>query len=123
MQGGAGMITEKRLIIFSSEALLQALALYASAFPAKMPEGKPSRVWLKNIEPPIIGIEVAAKTDTRESELQLSQAELAALLIHFCRREKIPLPRTAEKSLAADNGQACLVLTKAIGSSNADEKV
>jgi hypothetical protein len=47
----------------------------------------------------------------RQQDLVVEGAELAAALILFCRRQKIPLPANATKSLEVYGGQLCLAFT------------
>lgn len=108
------MITETRQIAFSDEALMKAIALYAAGFPEKMPQGRLLKVQFRSIEPPTLTVVVEADGRTTEREVEFSRTEIAALLMHYCRRERIPLPRVSEKGLMVDKGRICLVITKTL---------
>ena len=47
-------------------------------------------------------------------DLAFTQGEIAAFLILFCRKSKIPLPRSADKFLEVENGCLSLVITKQV---------
>jgi hypothetical protein len=51
-------------------------------------------------------------------DLVFTQGEAAAFLILFCRKNKVPLPRSADKFLELDNGSLSLVITKQILTEN-----
>jgi hypothetical protein len=116
------MITERRQVIFSNDAVKEAVRLFASLHPDKMPHGQVRRVWTV-AEPELqllVQIEQAGARNLLE--IAFTQGEIAAFLILYCRRNKIPLPPNADKFLEIDNGSLSLVITKQILTENLSQK-
>jgi hypothetical protein len=106
------MITERRQIIFSNNALKEAVLLFRTAHPDLVPHGQLHRVWVA--ADPEVGVyaqfeQLGAR---RHNELRLGRREVAACVILYCRKHKIPLPRTADKFLEVEGGCVSLVITK-----------
>jgi hypothetical protein len=112
------MITERRQVIFSNEAVKEAVRLFASLHPDKMPHGQIRRVWTVS-EPELQLVVQVERVGARQLiDLAFTQGEIAAFLILFCRKSKIPLPRNADKFLEIENGCLSLVITKQILTEN-----
>src|SRR4051812_46873287 len=97
---------------FSRLSKLGGPSQVASLHPDKMPHGHVRRVWTV-AEPELqllVQIEQAGARNLLE--IAFGQGEIAAFLILYCRRNKIPLPRNADKFLEIDNGSLSLVITK-----------
>jgi hypothetical protein len=107
------MSSETRRITFTSEELVQAVANHRrdekQPFPASRVRG--STVTQTNGSALKVAFALDPSTGDGSKELELKPTEVGVALIKFCRLKKIPLPRLATKSLAADGGQICLVLS------------
>ncbi|HVT52669.1 MAG TPA: hypothetical protein VHE77_13915 [Dongiaceae bacterium] len=107
------MSSETRRITFTSEELVQAVANHRrdekQSFPGSRIRG--ARVSQHNGSDLKIAFMLDPSTGDGTKEIELRPTEVGVALIKFCRLKKIPLPRRASKSLAADNGQIALVLT------------
>lgn len=106
------MITETRMIGFSPEALTAAIRLFGEGAPQRLPAGQIRRVWARTGTPFALSCLVDAGDEPDVLTLELSPAEVAAILIHYCRQEGIPLPRHSDKHLKIDGDDLCLILTK-----------
>jgi len=106
------MITERRQILFSTEALKEAVLLLREAHPDRVPMGHVRRVWpLADPEPHLV-VQLEKAGARALHEHTLTEKELAAAVILLCRKVRIPLPRTADKYLDAEGGNLSLVITK-----------
>ena len=108
------MITEKRQILFSNDALREAVRHVASVMPDKVPHGMIRRVWLSEEPELLLFVQVEPLGARKLYEVSFRHSEIAAFLILFCRKLKVPLPRTAEKYLEVEGGNLSLVITKQI---------
>lgn len=108
------MIVENRRIIFSPEAVREAVKLYRESFPQKQPPGVLGPIILRNQAPLALGISVQAVGASNFREIEMAETEIAAMLILYCRRLKIPLPRASSKSMEAQNDSLVLSITKVL---------
>ena len=107
------MSSESRRITFTFEELTQAVANHRRdekrPFPSSRIRG--SKVSEVNGSGLKIAFVLDPSTGDGSKELELRPTEVGVALIKFCRLKKIPLPRQATKSLAADSdGRIVLVL-------------
>ena len=106
------MSSEIRRITFTSEELVQAVGNHRrdekQPFPGSRVRG--SRVTGANGSDLKVALVLDPSTGDGSKEIELRQTEVGVALIKFCRLKKIPLPRRASKSLAAENNQIVLVL-------------
>jgi len=107
------MSSETRRITFTSEELVQAVANHRrdekQPFPSSRVRG--AQVTQANGSGLKIAFALDPATGDGAKELELKPNEVGAALIKFCRLKKIPLPKRATKSLAANDGQIILVLS------------
>jgi hypothetical protein len=108
------MITERRQVIFSNDAVKEAVRLFATIHPDKMPHGHIRRVWFAAEPEMTLTVQFEPPGARQLHDMEFGQGEIAAFLILFCRKNKIPLPRTADKFLEVENGSLSLVITKQI---------
>ncbi|EWY40674.1 hypothetical protein N825_35235 [Skermanella stibiiresistens SB22] len=101
-------------MIFSNEAVREAVQLFATAHPDKMPHGQVRRVWTSPDPDLCLHVQIEKIGGRDLHEIRFGQDKIAAFLILFCRKNKIPLPRSAEKFLEIENGCLSLVITKRI---------
>jgi hypothetical protein len=108
------MSSETRRITFTSQELVQAVAKHRRDEKQLFPESRVrgARVTQANGSELKIAFALDPSTGDGSKEIELRPTEVGVALIKFCWLKKIPLPRRAVKSLAADNdGQIVLVLT------------
>jgi hypothetical protein len=108
------MIIDARHILFSPEAIRDAVKTYRELFPQKQPPGLLGPVFIRSTSPLQLGVHVQAMGALGYRELCMEASEVAAMLIIYCRVKKIPLPRNAEKSLEAQGENIGLMMTKAV---------
>lgn len=108
------MIVDSRHIMFSPEAIREAVKTYRALFPAKQPPGLLGPIVVRSAEPLTLGIKVQAMGSSVYREVEMDENEIAAMLIVFCRKLKIPLPRTANKSIELDGDNIALSVSKAM---------
>lgn len=102
------MIIETRELFFTNSALKKALAWYQKVpNQSDLPLGVVTTVTPKPGGGLVVQIQQSGATKSRD--ILFSASKTLALLLLFCRRQKIPIPRDASKELAsADDG---IVLT------------
>ncbi|HYC02778.1 MAG TPA: hypothetical protein VED40_05760 [Azospirillaceae bacterium] len=108
------MIVETRHITFSPDALREALRQYRSLFPEKQPPGQVGRIWIRSQSPLVLEVSIQAIGATNFRELQMGENEVGGMLILYCRKAKIPLPRAGTKSIEARGDSLVLTVSKAM---------
>lgn len=108
------MIVDSRHIMFSPEAIREAVKTYRELFPTKQPPGLLGPIVIRGSDPLVLGVKVQAMGSSTYREVEMDENEIAAMLIVFCRKIKIPLPRTANKSFEVDGENIALVVSKAM---------
>lgn len=103
------MITDRRQILFSSEALREAVRLYAATYPGKTPVGAVVDVQVTSADgQPNLVARFEQPGSRTLNDVRFGPHQVAAFLILLCRTLKIPLPRRAEKSLAVEGNSIVL---------------
>jgi hypothetical protein len=108
------MITERRQILFSNEALREAVVLLRDSYPDRVPMGQVRRVWTLGEAAPQLVVQLEKPGARALHEHVLSQREIAAAVILLCRKLKVPLPRSSDKYLEVEGGALSLVITKQV---------
>lgn len=108
------MIVDSRHIMFSAEAIREAVKTYRELFPAKQPPGILGPVIIRSSDPLMLGVKVQAVGSSNFREVEMDENEVAAMLIVYCRKLKIPLPRTADKSIEVEGENVALIVSKAM---------
>lgn len=108
------MIVDSRHIMFSPSAIREALKTYRELFPAKQPPGLVGPIIIRSADPLVLGVKVQAMGASNYREVEMEESEVAAMLIVFCRKLKIPLPRTANKSIEVEGENIALIVSKAM---------
>lgn len=102
------MIYEIRELTFTEDALRDAFAWYQEAPNQKdMPHGV-----IAAVTPlPGGGVKVTLQQAgaSRMREVHFPSSRLLMVLLYFCRKQRVPIPRDAEKTLSAD--EAGIILT------------
>jgi hypothetical protein len=100
------MITERREVDFEAEALMAVVAgspRAAAAF--GLARGQPQAVIF---EPQNQSVRFVFPGGGHAHSVSLDSARLGALLVGFCLRMRMPLPRKAEKSIRVEPGMVVL---------------
>lgn len=105
------MITERRQITFSVEALKDVLDAFRRTFPDRVPHGSIRRVWLDEAPEATLCAQIEQSGARTLHEVRYGRPEIAAFLIFYCRQRRIPLPRSSYKFIEVDNGDLSLILT------------
>lgn len=108
------MIVDSRHIQFSPEAVRAAVKTFRELFPQKQPPGLLGPIMIRSDNPLILGVKIQAMGSSVYREIEMEEAEVAAMLIIYCRKMKIPLPRAAEKSMEVDGDRIALIVSKAM---------
>ncbi len=108
------MIVDSRQIQFSAEALKDAVKTYRELFPQKQPPGLLGAVMIRGINPISLGVKVQAMGSRVYREIEMAESEVAAMLILYCRKLRIPLPRTADKAIKVQGDNIALIVSKTL---------
>lgn len=108
------MIVDSRHIMFSPEAIREALKSFRELFPTKQPPGLLGPIVIRSADPLVLGVKIQATGSSTYREVEMEESEVAAMLIVFCRKIKIPLPRTANKSIEVEGENIALIVSKAM---------
>ncbi|MFY8092943.1 MAG: hypothetical protein ACOVN0_05600 [Niveispirillum sp.] len=108
------MIVDSRHIMFSPEAIREALRSFRELFPTKQPPGLLGPIVIRSADPLVLGVKIQATGSSTYREVEMEESEVAAMLIVFCRKIKIPLPRTANKSIEVEGENIALIVSKAM---------
>ncbi len=101
------MPTEYRKLVFSEKELRQALMEFCRSNGTLPPTEELTTVEL--VEKPDLSVRVEYESATKDlSEILLSRDHLAAALISYCSRRRIPVPRSAQKNLKVEGANICL---------------
>ena len=104
------MIIENRQLVFTNSALKKAFAWYQRVpNQTDMPLGVITTLLPRPGGGVTVMIQQSGSSKTREVTF-LASKTLAVLLL-FCRRQKIPIPRDAEKDIAADGDTIFLTIS------------
>lgn len=108
------MIVDSRHILFSPPAIRAAMLAYRDIFPQKQPPGILGPVLIRAVDPIRLGIKVQSPGSSGYREIEMSESEVAAMLIVYCRKLKIPLPRAADKAIEVDGENIALIVSKTL---------
>ncbi len=104
------MPSEHRVIVFTSEEAIDAIARFSKMLDTPLFRGKPTELHVRK-NPQVRAILEVEKRGSEEIEtIDLSSSHLAAALINFCREIRIPLPKNAKKELDVSGEQLVLRL-------------
>ncbi len=104
------MPSEVRIIVFTSEEALEAIAQFSETLDTPLFSGRPSDLHVRK-NPQVRAVLEVERAGGEEIEtVDLNASHLAAALITFCRKRRIPLPRNARKELDVMDDQLVLRL-------------
>ena len=104
------MSIELRKITFSDGELGEAIDRFIKATRYSMPPGKITECRVETKAGLALIVHVGHMADGSENSVRFDQATLAAALTRYCIEKKIPIPRTAEKSVEAQGQMVSLIL-------------
>lgn len=103
-------LSELRHIGFSKDALIMALKLYFATSKHQLPSGTVESCTYTT-EPDLIAtLGIRNPANGAVSKINVQAATLAAAMITYCGKVRVPLPRAAEKSLKVVGDQLNLVV-------------
>ena len=105
------MATEFRRIVLTNDELMDAIALYNRAAKQKLPAGQFVSCTVKDGQDLTVSLEICDNSTDKRHNIDLKAAYIGASIIKWCQSEKIPIPRTAEKSVKAVGDNIALHLT------------
>ena len=104
------MIIETRELVFTNTALKKAFAWYATVpNQGDLPPGAITAVTPK----PGGGVNVLVQQSgaSKNREVSFTANRTIAVLLYFCRKQRIPIPRDAGKDIAAEGDSIRLTIT------------
>ena len=105
------MPSEVRIIVFTSQDVLQAITEFSKTLESPLFRGKPTDIFVrKKREAGFAVVEVDRDGSGTVETVDLDASHLAASLISYCRSAHIPLPRSAKKELDVLGDQIVLRL-------------
>jgi len=107
---------ELRKITFSGGELGEAIERFAKATRYPMPSGKITECRVETKTGLTLIVRVDHMADGSEHTVRFDQATIAAALTRYCVDKKIPIPKTAEKSVEA-HGQTLSLIIRLGGTS------
>jgi len=108
------MILDTRRIVFSPDAVREAVKFYRNSFPSNQPPGLVGPIFIRSVNPVVLGISIQAIGARVFREVEMPASEVAAMLIVYCRKMRIPLPRHGDKSVEAHGETIILGVQKSI---------
>ena len=93
------MITERRQIVFSNQLLIQALAEFDRQHERQFVPGKAIACAVSEDEPVRVTISFGTQSDPAQSSIEIAANSLAAALLRYCMKHRIPIPKRAKKVL------------------------
>ena len=101
------MPIEYRKLVFSEQELRLALTDFCRSNGTLPQKSELITVELLENPDPSVRLEYEPKTENI-SEISISRDKLAAALISYCSRRRIPVPRSAQKNLKVEGARVCL---------------
>lgn len=104
------MIIETRELLFTNSALKKAFAWYATVpHQTDLPLGAITVVTPK--PGGAITLQVQQSGASRIREVSFTASKTMAVLLYFCRKQRIPIPRDADKDITAQSDSICLTIS------------
>ena len=108
------MIVDSRQLVFSESALLKAFRWYALAQgQSDLPQGVVSRLVLTET-PCRVTVFVQRHGASRFDEISFSGNKLVGAILYFCKKQKVPVPRDALKTLRVEDNFLVMDITRKI---------
>lgn len=103
-------LSELRHIGFSKDALIMALKLYFATTKHSLPPGTVESCTFTTEPDLIVTLGIRNDTSPQPAKINIQAPTIAAAMITYCSKVKVPLPRTGEKSLKVIGDQLNLVV-------------
>jgi hypothetical protein len=104
------MIIETRELLFTNSALKKAFAWYATVpHQTDLPLGAITMVTPKPGGAVILLVQQSGASRIRE--VSFTASKTMAVLLYFCRKQRIPIPRDAEKDISAQGDSISLTIS------------
>jgi hypothetical protein len=107
---GESMISEWRKLTFSADELARAVMSYLLSTRGIGKDDRLGDIVVKNAPGTAVSVSIFSPSSPDPREIELKPEVIAALLVAHCIRNKTPLPRRAQKSIAVDGDRLCLML-------------
>jgi len=112
------MPTELRRIVFTNEELRVALDNYMMRKGTPLPPGVIISVKISGADGSSITVAVRGSWDGISNSVEIPARHVGAALIRYCKMSKIPLPKSAGKSLTTSGDYLALDIKSARGDSS-----
>jgi hypothetical protein len=103
------MPTEIRHVMFSAEEAMTALRDYCVSAGRRFP-AYASVLTIEGVHDPLVRVSAPSDAAGEDRSVSFTGRELAAPLLLYCRRKRIPLPARAEKQIIVLGGRLALVI-------------
>lgn len=111
------MPSEVRIIVFTSQDVLQAITEFSKTLEPPLLRGNPTDIFVRKKREAVFAVvEIDRDGSGTVETVDLDASHLAAALIIYCRTAHIPLPRNAKKELDVLGDQ--IVLRLEVGTPN-----
>ena len=108
------MIIDSRQLVFSESALLKAFRWYVLAQgQSELPHGVVSRIALTET-PCRVTVFVQRHGASRFDEIPFSGNKLTGAMLYFCKKQGVPVPRDALKTLRVEDNFLIMDITRKI---------
>lgn len=104
------MPSEVRRVVFTRDELLESLREQRGDTQGMLPPGQLTGVRFADDSHNLLTLSIIEPDREKAAEAVLSAASVAAALIRYCMRLRIPLPRDAQKSIALSGDNIVLDL-------------
>ena len=109
-RGGTTVPEEYRKMVFSSSELFRAAEEFCQGVGTLLDGDDVVEVALTGDHEPPCRLHYTTGIQKSPTRIDLTREPLAAALIQYCRRRKIPVPRGGEKVLKIDDGKVALLV-------------
>ena len=119
------MITETRTLLFAHSDLTEAIHAFDRDKMRFLPEGDLMTVEVTGRAEPAVRVIIQVSGHIFPKTINLSGSQVAAILIHYCIKNRIPIPKQAHKCIETIDGDVALLVnigTEFTQSSGFDEK-
>ncbi|MEQ8349351.1 MAG: hypothetical protein RIB84_00095 [Sneathiellaceae bacterium] len=113
------MIIETRRLTFTDESLLDAVKVALGSGVIKGPRLPVVRYEVPDVEGVMLRVLLRQGPPLGPLPLDLTMAQVAAVLINYCRFRRIPIPRSGKKKLLAQGNAVILSITQELDTQKA----
>ena len=103
-------LSELRHVGFSKDALIMALKLYFATTKHSLPPGTVESCTFTTEPDLVVTLGIRNEAAPQPAKINIQAPTIAAAMITYCSKMKVPLPRTGEKSLKVVGDQLNLVV-------------